>query len=121
MWRLADGQHGGNQVVQRPGQVVPGDQGNLVINAKMADRPSGNRTVGRHGGQGTREQVLPRTGVARRGGVNRAAPHGAVRADQGHDDPHQLSVSPPAAFRQADPGEAARGHARPVRSLAAKA
>jgi hypothetical protein len=32
---------------------VLGDQGNLVINAKMVDRPSGNRTVGRHGGQGT--------------------------------------------------------------------
>lgn len=105
MRRLADGQHGGNQVVQRLGQVVLGDQDNLVINAKMVDRPSGNRTVGRHGGQGTREEFLPCTGVARRGGVNHPAPHGARWADQGHDDPHQLSLSPLAAFRQADPDE----------------
>jgi hypothetical protein len=41
MWRLADGEHGGDQVVQRPGQLVLGDQDNLVINAKMVDRPPG--------------------------------------------------------------------------------
>jgi hypothetical protein len=47
MWRLADGEHGGDQVIQRPGQVVLSDQDNLVIDAKMVDRPSRNRVVGR--------------------------------------------------------------------------
>jgi hypothetical protein len=105
MCRLADGQHGSDQIVQRPGQVVLGDQGNLVINAKMADRPSRNRTVGRHGGQGTREELLPCTDAAGRGGVNHPAAHGAVQADQGHHDPHQLGLSSPAAFRHADPDD----------------
>ena len=41
MWRLADSQHGSDQVVQRPGQVLLGDQDNLVIDAKMVDRPPG--------------------------------------------------------------------------------
>ena len=90
-----------DQVIQRPGQVMPGDQCNLVIDAKMADRPSRNRAVGRQGGQGTRQELLPWAAVAGRGGVNHPAPHGAVRADQGHHDPHQFSLSPPAAFRQA--------------------
>ena len=102
MWRLADGQHGSDQVVQRPGQVVLGDEGNLVIDAKMVDRLSRNRAVGPQGGQGTCEELVPWAGAAGRGGVNHPAPHGAVRADQGHDDPHQLSLSPPGAFRQGD-------------------
>jgi hypothetical protein len=50
IWRLADSQHGSDQVVQRPGQVLFGDQDNLVIDAKMVDRLSRNRAVGRHGG-----------------------------------------------------------------------
>ena len=41
-WWLADGEHGGNQVVPRPGQVVLGDQDNPVIDAKMVDRPPGS-------------------------------------------------------------------------------
>jgi hypothetical protein len=41
MWRLADSQHGSDQIVQRPGQVLLGDQDNLVIDAKMAERPPG--------------------------------------------------------------------------------
>ena len=102
MWRLADSQHGSDQVVQWPGQVLLGDQDNLVIDAKMADRPSRNRTVRRQGGQGPCEERLPRASVTGRGGVNHPAPHGAVWTDQGHDDPHQLSLSPPAASRQAD-------------------
>jgi hypothetical protein len=98
MWRLADGQHGNDQVVQRPGQVVLGDQDNLVIGAKMVDRPSRNRALGLRGSQGTCEEFLPRAGVAGRGGVNHSALDGAVWTDSGHDDPHQLSLSPPAAF-----------------------
>ncbi len=47
MWRLADSQHGSDQVVQRPGHVMLGDQDNLVIDAKMVDRPSRNRAAGR--------------------------------------------------------------------------
>jgi hypothetical protein len=43
MWCLADGQHGSEQVVQRSRQVMLGDEGNLVIDAKMVDRPSRNR------------------------------------------------------------------------------
>ena len=118
MWRLAEGQHGSDQVVQRPGQVVPGDQGNLVTDAKMADRPTWNRAVGRQGGQGTCQEFLPWACVAGRGGVNHPAPHGAVRADQGHDDPHQLSLSPPAAFRQADHDDAGLPVRRQARRLA---
>src|SRR5271170_2969351 len=60
MWRLADSQHGSDQVVQRPGQVLLGNQDNLVIDAKMADRPSRNREVGRQSGQGPCEEFLPR-------------------------------------------------------------
>jgi hypothetical protein len=41
MWRLADGEHGGDQVGQRPGQVMLGDQDNLVIDAKMVVRTPG--------------------------------------------------------------------------------
>ena len=108
MGRLADSQHGSDQVVQRPGQVLLGDQDNLVIDAKMADRPSRNRAVGRQGGQCPCEEFLPRASVAGRGGVNHPAPHGAVRADQGDDDPHQLSLSPPGAFRQADHDDGGR-------------
>jgi hypothetical protein len=52
MWRLADGEDGGDQVIQRPGQVVLSGQDNLVIDAKMVDRPSRNRVVGRWGCQG---------------------------------------------------------------------
>ena len=37
MWRLADSQHGSDQVVQWPGQVLPGDQDNLVIDAEMVE------------------------------------------------------------------------------------
>ena len=102
MWRLADGKHGGDQVIQRPGQVVPGDQDHLVIDAKMIDRPSRNRAVGRRGSQGACDKFLPQAGVAGRRGVNHPAPHCAVRADLGHDDPHQLSLLRCAAFRHAD-------------------
>ena len=95
IWRFADGEYGGDQVVQRPGQVVLGDQDNLVIDAKMVDRPSRNRAIERQGSQGTRGQLLPRADdIAGRGGVNHPAPHGAVWADSGHDDPHQLSLCP---------------------------
>jgi hypothetical protein len=102
MWRLADGEDGGDQVIQRPGQVVLSGQDNLVIDAKMVDRPSRNRVVGRWGCQGACGQVLLRADVAGRGGVNHPAPHGAVLADSGHDDPHQLSLSPLTAFHQVD-------------------
>ncbi len=84
----------------------------------MADRPSRNRAVGRQGDQGPCEEFLLRASIAGRGGVNHPAPHGAVRTDQGHDDPHQLSLSPPGAFRQAATTMAACGHARPVIRLA---
>jgi hypothetical protein len=73
MWRLANGEHGGDQVIQRPGQVVLSDEDNPVIDAKMVDRPSRNRVVGRWGSQGACGQVLPRADVARRGGVNHPA------------------------------------------------
>ena len=105
MWRLAEGEYGGDQIVQRPGQVVLGDQDSLLIDAKMVDRAPRNRAVERQGSQGACDEILPRAGVAGRGGVNHPAPHGAVRTDQGHDDPHQLSLSPPAAFPQADHDE----------------
>src|SRR5262249_7266983 len=40
-WCLADGEHGGDQVIQRPGQVVLGDQDTLLTDAKMVDRTPG--------------------------------------------------------------------------------
>jgi hypothetical protein len=94
----------GDQVIQRPGQVVLGGQDTLFTDAKMEDRAPRNRPVGRRGSQGACAEVLPRAGAAGRGGVNHPAPHGAVRADPGHD-PHQLSLSPSAAFRQAGGGD----------------
>ena len=75
MWRLADGQHGSDQVVQRPGQVLLGDQDNLVIDAKMADRPSRNRAVGRQGGHWPVRGVPP-TGQCR--WTRRCQPSGAA-------------------------------------------
>src|SRR5271154_157837 len=117
MWRLADSQHGSDQVGQRPGQVLLGDQDNPVIGAKMADRPSRNRAVGRPRGQGPCEEFLPQASVAGRGGVNHPAPHGAVRTDQGHDDPHQLSLSPPGTFGRQTTTMAACGYARLVTRL----
>ena len=54
MWFLADGEHGGDQVIQRPGQVVLGDQDTLLTDAKMVDRAPRNRPVGRRGSQGAR-------------------------------------------------------------------
>jgi hypothetical protein len=41
MWRLADSQHGSDQVVQWPGQVLLGYQDNLVIDTKMETVPPG--------------------------------------------------------------------------------
>ena len=102
IWRFADGEHGSDQVGQRPRQVVLGDQDNLLIHAEMVDRIPRNRAVGRRGSQGARGQVLPPGGIAGRRRVNHPAPHGAVRADSGHYDPHQLSLSPSAALRQVD-------------------
>ena len=46
--------------------------------------------------------------VAARGGINHAALHRAVPVDSGHDDPHQLSLSPSAAFRQVDGDDSGR-------------
>jgi hypothetical protein len=53
-WRLAEGKHGGDQLVQRPGQVVSGDQGNLLTGAEMVNRTAGYRAIGRRGSQGAR-------------------------------------------------------------------
>ena len=78
--RLADSQHDSDQVVQRPGQVLLGDQDNLVIDAKMADRPSRNRAVRRRGGQRPCEEFLPRASVAGRDGVHHPVPHGGAVA-----------------------------------------
>lgn len=78
-----------------------GDQDGPVIDAEMVDRAPGNRLVGRPGSQGVCDEFLPGAGVAARGGVNHAALHSAVPADSGHDDPHQVSLSPAAAFRRA--------------------
>jgi hypothetical protein len=63
----ADGEHDGDQVVQRPGQVALGGQGNLLIDAKMIDRRPRNRAVERRGSQGACDEFLPRAGVAGRG------------------------------------------------------
>jgi hypothetical protein len=52
-WSLAqDGvspraKQGGDQLVQRPGQVVSGDQDNLLTGAEMVNRAAGYRVVGR--------------------------------------------------------------------------
>ena len=40
-WRLAEGKHGGDQLVQRPGQVVSGDQDNPLTGAKMVNQTPG--------------------------------------------------------------------------------
>jgi hypothetical protein len=99
MRRLADGEHGGDQVVQRPGQVVLGDQDNLVFDAKMVDRTPRNRAVGRGGAARARAMSSSHGPASPDAAVLTIRPHGAVRADSGHD-PHQLSLFPSAAFRQ---------------------
>ena len=60
MRRPADGEHGGDQLVQRPGQVALGGQDNLLIDAKMADRRPRSRAVERRGSQGADNQVRRR-------------------------------------------------------------
>jgi hypothetical protein len=41
MWRLAYGEHGGDQVIQWPGQIMLGHQDTLLTGAKMVDRLPG--------------------------------------------------------------------------------
>jgi len=53
------GRAGGHQVVQRPGQVMLGDQHNLLIDAKMVDRIPRNRPVERRASQGAGDEVPP--------------------------------------------------------------
>ena len=103
--RLADGQHGSDQVVKWPGQVLLGDQDNLVIDVKMVDRTSRNRAVGRHGGQGACEEFLHglvsldmTVSTMRR----RMVPSGPIRVTT---DPHLLSLSPRARRRRKAKGK----------------
>src|SRR5258705_5723104 len=51
--------HGGDQLVQRPGQVVSGDQGTPLTGAKMVNPTPGTPAVGRAGSQGRRPGCLP--------------------------------------------------------------
>jgi hypothetical protein len=118
MWRLADGQHGSDQVVQRSGQVLLGDQDNLVIDAKMVDRPSRNRAAGRQGGQGPCEEFLPQP-VALDAAVStirrRVVPSGPIRVTTTLIS----SVCPLRGHFGRQPTTMAAGrHARPVTRLA---
>ncbi len=81
-----------------------GDQDSPVVDSDMVDRAPWDGPVGRPDSQGPCDELLPGTGVAVRGGVNYPAPHGAVPVDSGHDDPHQLSLSPATAFQQVNSG-----------------
>jgi hypothetical protein len=121
MWRLADSQHGSDQIVQRPGQVLPGDQDNLVIDAKMADRPSRNRAVGRQGGRAARARARSssQAPVSLDAAVStirrRMVPSGPIRVTTTLIS----SVCPLRAhFGRQTTTMAACGHARPVTRLA---
>lgn len=115
MWRLADGQHGRDQIVQRPVQVVLGDQGNLVIDAKMVDGPSRNRAVGRQSGPGPVRRVPP---TGRHRWTRRCPPSGAAWCRPGRSGSPRPSsaqfVSLPHSGRQTTTTAAACGHARAV-------
>ena len=117
----ADSQHGGDQVVQRPGQVLPGDQDNLVIDAKMVNRPSRNRAVGRQGGRA----ASARARSSSHGPVSPGAPVSTIRRRMVPSGPIRVtttlisSVCPLRAhFGRQTTTMAARGHARPVTRLA---
>ena len=121
MWRLADSQHGSDQVVQRPGQVLPGDQDNLVIDVKMADRPSRNRAAGRQGGRAARA----RASSSSHGPVSLDAAVSAIRRRMVPSGPIRVtttlisSVCPLRAhFGRQTTTMAACGHARLVTRLA---
>jgi hypothetical protein len=73
MQRLAEGERGGDPVVQRPRQVVFGDRHNVLIDTMMVDRIPRNRPVERRASQGACDEVLPWGGVA---GTRRCQPSG---------------------------------------------
>jgi len=86
--RLAQSEHRGHQIQQRPAEVMVGDEEVPVIQAEMIDGVARNRPVGHRGSQGACHELVPVPGVAAASGVNHPAPHGAVPFDLGHFGPH---------------------------------
>src|SRR5215470_19768341 len=93
LYQIANRQHGGYQVAQRPSKIGLGDHDHAVVEAKMAHGAACYRAVGRRlGGQGTRDSGLPLAAVAALGGVNHPPPHDAVLLNTGH---YYLHRNPP--------------------------
>ena len=92
-----------HQVELRPGEVILGNHDVPVIYAEMVDRPARNGPVRQRDSQGTRDEFLPEADVAAASGLHHPAPHGAVRFDLAHNDPHEPSL------RLHMPGGSARG------------
>jgi hypothetical protein len=88
MRRLADGEHGGDQVIQRPGQITLGHQHTLLTDAKMVDRPP-PEPGGRAAGQPGRGRSVPPTG--RRCRTRRCQPSGAAWCRPGRSGSRQPS------------------------------
>ena len=108
--QLAPGEHRGDQVQQRPVEVVVGDQDIPVIQAQMVDRGAGDRPVGRWGSQGACHELLPAAGLAAASGVNAAAPHGAVPLDLGHLGSHEPCAVPCRRCRAVASWRGCQGH-----------
>ena len=92
--RVAQCQHGSDQVQQRPGKVMLSDHGDMVIHADVVDGDAGDRPVRYREGQGAGGEFLPFPAVALPGGVHHAALHGAVALDSGHHDSYSAHSVP---------------------------
>lgn len=91
---IARRQHHGDQVAQRPVQVVLADLNQVIIHAEVIDGNPGDRAVGRPARQGAGSKVFPPGAVVSLDGIHHAALHGAVLLNPGRHDPHQPIVSP---------------------------
>jgi hypothetical protein len=91
---IARRQHHGDQVPQRPVQVVLADLDQVIAHAEVVHGNPGDRAVGRRARQGAGSKVFPPGAVVSPSGVHHAALHGAVLLNPGRHDPHQPIVPP---------------------------
>jgi hypothetical protein len=90
---LALGQPGHRQVPQSPGELALGDHEGALAHADLIDGVARGRPVGRRGGRGLGNQVLPATGVHAAGGVEHPAADVPILRYPGHLKPHPPSLS----------------------------
>ena len=71
-----------------------GGDDHVVIHADVVDGDTRSWTVRHRTPDSASGEILPELTVALLGGVHHAAVQGAVRVNSGHNDPHQLILSP---------------------------